>query len=206
MDHDDMDTMGESGMMDTDSFCQGAGRVMNPGFVFSFNPTARTEGNSCILWLFQDAIVDTAGKYAAALIGTFVMAFSLEILRASRGRMAKGRPPFEFMTLKASPLASDAILATTYVIQMTLAYWLMLLVMLYEAMVFVVIVVGLGTGYFVVLRVNRCIAQQQSTSKGEGDMAESDENRSCSKGCTPSSYGSIHDETCETNSPCCNTA
>ncbi len=181
-------------------------------FAFSFiSPAERTQGNNCILWLFKDANVDTAGKYAAAVIGTTLMAFCLEILRASRGRMVKGQPPFGFMAgPKASPLMIDVILAGSYIVQMTLAYWLMLLVMLYEAMIFIAIVVGLGAGYLTVLRANRRLAEKKkaATKDIEGDYSEEkapvvDDKES---GGTESPVGSIHDDTIDTNSPCCNTA
>jgi multisubunit Na+/H+ antiporter MnhC subunit len=171
----------------------------------------RLKENNCILWLFQDANVNTAGKYAAAVIGTMLMAFCLEILRASRGRMAKGQPPFQFMAgPKTSPLMVDLILAGSYVVQMTLAYWLMLLVMLYEAMVFIAIVVGLGAGYFTVLRANRRLAEKKSADKDVIEEAGSVEKAPViddkESGGTESPVGSVHDDTIDTNSPCCNTA
>lgn len=170
----DMNMNGSGGMMgDSDAFCQGPGRVMMPGFQFSFNPVSRIENSSCILWLFPHAIVDTPGKYAAAVIGTFMLSLVFELLRAGRARFAKGQIPFErFKEGNISPLTLDVINSVTYVVQATLAYCIMLLVMLYEAFIFIAIVSGLGTGYFVVLRLNRYLKTHGGKNEDDGATEE----------------------------------
>ena len=34
---------------------------------------------NCMLWLFPGALVDTPGKYAGAIIGTFLLAVAMEV-------------------------------------------------------------------------------------------------------------------------------
>jgi hypothetical protein len=97
-------------------------------------------------------------------------------------------------------------LTASYIVQVTIAYWIMLLVMLYEAMIFIAIVLGLGTGYFAVLRVNRRNASKQEANHDQGSAQES----SLVKNETPlstseSDQGSniMLDATYTSISPCC---
>jgi hypothetical protein len=58
-----------------------------------------------------------------------------------------------------------------YIAQVWLGYWIMLLVMSYEALIFIAIVCGLSTGYFVVMRANRVLDRQEheQVRRGGGD-------------------------------------
>jgi hypothetical protein len=195
---------------DPNAFCQGAGRVMLPGFQFSFNPTGKTAESSCVLWLFKDALVNTAGKYAGAVIGTYLLAVVFEMMRAGRARLTKGEAPFErFKEGKMSALSLDCINAASYIAQMTIAYWLMLLVMLYEAMIFIALVLGLGTGYFAVLRLNRRLAINQESNRDQGSAQESTlikEESPLSTGETDNESKTMPDATHTSFSPCCGEA
>jgi Ctr copper transporter family len=129
------------------SFCTGGGTVMQNGFHSSFS------NGSCVLWLFEGAVLDTAGKYIAALIGTFLLAFLNEFIRYARARALQEKAPFTgFATM--SPVAKDFLLALGYGFQMLIAYWIMLLVMLYEVLIFVAILAGLAAGYFTFNRID----------------------------------------------------
>ena len=196
-----MDMSGSGGTMsDPDAFCQGPGRVMMPGFQFSFN-------GSCVLWLFHNALVDTPGKYAAAVIGTFILSLFFEILRAGRARFAKGQVPFErFKKGSMSPLTLDVINSVTYVVQVTIAYCIMLLVMLYEAMIFIAIVLGLGTGYFVVLRLNRHLKLHGGNKKHDEVSDESSLVKKEISSDSDQNSSENLDATHKSLSPCCGEA
>lgn len=136
MDHDTTGDMSGSADM-VDPFCTGNGRVMLPGFQLGAN------GGACVLFLFQGAIVNTAVRYGFAVLGAFLIAFTVELLRWFRTHTSKR----EFSVVReAGELALDACLFVLYAAQMCLAYWLMLLVMLYEYGFFIAIVGGLGFG------------------------------------------------------------
>ncbi|EKU21081.1 solute carrier family 31 (copper transporters) member 1 [Nannochloropsis gaditana CCMP526] len=149
----DMPGMDMGGMGDSGGFCQGEGSVMNNGFVFM------PQDGYCILYLFQGAVVNTAGKYAGALIGTFFLAFSVEALRHFRLWMrlrratvvlAHGEKEGEVVTgppLRAQvlPIFLEALL---FGVHMFVAYLIMLLVMLYEWAIFISLLLGLAAGYF----------------------------------------------------------
>jgi Ctr copper transporter family len=133
--------------MASTSFCSGGGTVMQNGFRSSFS------NGSCVLWLFEGAVLDTAGKYVAALIGTFLLAFLNETIRYARARALQEKAPFTaFATM--TPVAKDFLLALGYGLQMLIAYWIMLLVMLYEVLIFVAILAGLAAGYFTFNRID----------------------------------------------------
>lgn len=139
------DTMDHSGMMmDTaggaEDFCTGTGRVMLPGFQKSIN------GGTCVLFLFQDAVLDTEAKYALAVTGTFFIAVLVEMFRWFRTHV--GKREFRF-SQNFGELAMDSVLFLLYTSQMCLAYFLMLLVMLYEYILFIAILIGLGTGLII---------------------------------------------------------
>ena len=121
-------------------FCAGSGRVMMSGFQTSFEPDGY-----CILYLFQDANVNTAVKYAFAVIGTFLMAMCIELLAYLRKRL------LILPSLQEKRFLRALIISAIYGINMVLAYWIMLLVMTYEAMIFTAIILGLVFGHFLVL-------------------------------------------------------
>jgi len=146
MDHEAADAMGANGTSMANPFCMGAGRVMLPGFQLA------TEGAPCVLFLFQGAVVNTAVRYGFAIFGTFLIAFAVEILRWLRAHTNKR----EFAVvgdIGETPL--DICLFFLYVAQMCLAYWLMLLVMLYEYAFFIAIIAGLGFGLVASRRLDR---------------------------------------------------
>lgn len=120
--------------MGGDDFCSGSGMVMMNGYQTSV-------GGMCILYLFKGASVDTATKYAFAIIGTFLLAFTVEGLTMLR-KLIDAR------FLKDSHAIQSFVLAILYGVQMVAAYWLMLLVMTYEAGLFTAIIVGLVAGNF----------------------------------------------------------
>ncbi|CAN0390761.1 unnamed protein product [Pylaiella littoralis] len=136
------DASAASSMMEAEElFCTGTGAVMlHGGF-----QAAVTDSVSCVLFLFEGAVVDSKTKYAFAAIGVFLMGFAVEMIRYGRDRMAK--------SLDVS-VASDLKSASAFCVQMLLAYMLMLLVMLYEYVFLIMILLGLTTGYLTTLRLS----------------------------------------------------
>jgi hypothetical protein len=139
------------------AFCSGPGYVMNSGFQLS--PSALSPSNGyCLIYLFQGAVLDTATKYACAVIGTVLLGVSLELLRFGRGelpaRLTSGTVPSCF-SFAPDSVALDVVMAATYGLQMVIAYALMLLVMTYESIMVLAIVLGLSIGHFLTLRWHR---------------------------------------------------
>ena len=131
------------------SFCKGPGRVMLPGFQASFSPSdhpsvrAPPHGKgSCIMFLFPGYVIDTPGEYAAAIIITFLMGWFNGFLTYARVHLVNkhaGR-------LKGWQIR--ILVSLLYGAQMVNAYWMMLLVMLYESLIFTALISGLTVGYF----------------------------------------------------------
>lgn len=122
----------------TQTFCMGSGMVMLNGFQTSFD--AR-----CILYLFPGAAVTSETKYAFAIVGTFLLAMLIELMALFRKRVAGYAP------LKARVWLRAAMISLMYGVNMLAAYWIMLLVMTYEALIFTSIILGLTAGHFVTL-------------------------------------------------------
>ncbi|EDQ90677.1 uncharacterized protein MONBRDRAFT_36548 [Monosiga brevicollis MX1] len=125
--------------MPSNGFCSGSGMVMNDGF--------GRAPSFCPIFLFHNVVIDTAGKYAIALIGTFCMGLFNELFRWYRNRLEAQE--------STRPILQDLCVALSYGIHMLNAYFLMLLVMLYESLFFVMIILGLATGSFVVRQLQR---------------------------------------------------
>lgn len=128
-----------------DGFCKGAGTVMMNGFQAS-------KGGYCILFLFKGGNVDTETKYAFALLGTMCLGIVTELFRSARALVAQRRI---YGTANLSTLTLDLLQCFLFAVQMMVAYWLMLLVMLYEYVIFIFILLGLAIGHYLALRIHR---------------------------------------------------
>eukprot|EP00049_Salpingoeca_infusionum_P020739 m.365033 g.365033 ORF g.365033 m.365033 type:complete len:212 (-) comp29670_c0_seq1:395-1030(-) len=127
-------------------FCSGTGRVMMPGFSLAAN------GGPCVKYLFYNAVVDTPTKYAFAVLGTVVLGMLVEMIRWFRSHLQQRN--FSFAKCW-SDSNMDLVTVVLYMAQMTAAYWLMLLVMLYEYVLFIAIILGLGAGLLLTRKLDR---------------------------------------------------
>jgi Ctr copper transporter family len=125
---------------DSDAFCMtmdgGMGRVMLMGF-----QTAWGKDAMCINYLFEGWALDTAGKYAAAVIATFAMAFLNQAVTLGRRRY-RG-------SVTTPGTSSTLVDGLIYGVQMVFAYFMMLLAMTYEVIIFSSIILGLVCGQVV---------------------------------------------------------
>eukprot|EP00798_Chlamydomonas_sp_ICE-L_P012782 gene12782-16040_t len=135
------------------------------GFQFSGKST-----DPCVIYLFPEWVLDTKVKFAFACIGTFFMgiaclslAYAIAVIKRKRrashvqsvcpnveekGGLV-GTPPAPPSQHKQMKLLWELLIVLLYAIQMTLAYWLMLLAMTYQAELFIMTVAGLATGYWI---------------------------------------------------------
>lgn len=118
-------------------FCEGEGSVMNDGF--------GGLPQYCSLFLFETWVLDTPIKYVAALFGTIAMSILSEVMRVYRLRWDRDHE---------EGLTKDITLSIAYGIHMLNAYFLMLLIMLYDTCILVAIIVGLSAGHFLARRMN----------------------------------------------------
>eukprot|EP00045_Choanoeca_perplexa_P014324 m.167901 g.167901 ORF g.167901 m.167901 type:complete len:162 (+) comp16646_c0_seq2:105-590(+) len=119
-------------------FCEGTGSVMNDGF--------GGLPQWCSLFLFDGWVLDTPVKYAFALLGTLVMSIASEVLRVYRVRWERDYN---------DSLVKDVLLSFVYGTHMLNAYFLMLLIMLYDSYFITVIITGLSIGHFIARRMSQ---------------------------------------------------
>eukprot|EP00730_Choanoeca_flexa_P012768 TRINITY_DN4602_c0_g1_i1.p1 TRINITY_DN4602_c0_g1~~TRINITY_DN4602_c0_g1_i1.p1 ORF type:complete len:162 (+),score=6.80 TRINITY_DN4602_c0_g1_i1:143-628(+) len=117
-------------------FCKGEGSVMNDGF--------GGLPEHCDLFLFSGWVLDTPAKYTVAVLCTAFMAMGSEVLRVWRARWDR---------VFDHSLPKDIALSLVYGIHMLNAYFLMLLIMLYDTYFLMAIVFGLTIGHFVARRM-----------------------------------------------------
>lgn len=98
---------------------------------------------NCILFLFRGWNVDSPVKYVFMLIGVICMGLLNGALAYARHRL------MNYARRNSSLLVKQTWLSLVYGIQIVLAYWMMLLVMTYETLIFIALIVGLVTGYFI---------------------------------------------------------
>ncbi|GMF11072.1 unnamed protein product [Phytophthora lilii] len=140
----------------TTNFCTGQGSVMFNGFQSSIN-------GSCVMLIFQPWVLDSAVKYTFGLIGCFFIAFLNELL-------VKAREVVRQKLLKARKLRPNdklhktqckLVLAMLYMIQMTVAYFAMLVVMTYETGLFIALLAGFGAGFMLFKNVDLDITKER---------------------------------------------
>lgn len=125
-----------------DTFCSGEGSVMFNGFQSTIN-------GSCVRLFFRPWVLNSGVKYFFGFLGCFGLAIGNEYLVKSREQVRKklletrkGRPMD-----KAHKFQCKLLLALMYMVQMTVAYLAMLVVMIYESGLFIGLILGFGTGF-----------------------------------------------------------
>ncbi|GMF37780.1 unnamed protein product [Phytophthora fragariaefolia] len=150
----------DSTLADTSSsssdFCTGQGSVMFNGFQSSIN-------GSCVMLLFQSWVLNTTVKYAFGFIGCFIIAILNELLVKMREvvrrkllKARKLRPTDKFHKIQCK-----LALALLYMVQMTVAYFAMLVVMTYETGLFIALLTGFGVGFMLFKSVDLDITEDR---------------------------------------------
>jgi hypothetical protein len=143
-------------------FCLTPGWSMRNGFGIAIGADA-----PCVMYLFPNWNADTPAKYAVCVIASFLSAVAIEAIAYLRRRFERkylrsrddgSVPPAEVFFYVGSLL---------YGIQLFFAYIVMLVVMLYETVMFIAVLVGFvcGHAFFSVylLRTTRRAANQLDT-------------------------------------------
>lgn len=119
------------------------------GFQFA----AGNENDPCVVFLFPGWVLDSAGKFAGACIGTFFLGVAIGALGWAREQL---RQAWEARGLweprsRSQPLwrvwAADAALVGIIAVQVCVGYWLMLIAMTYQAELFIMVVLGIAAGH-----------------------------------------------------------
>ncbi|POM68901.1 Transmembrane protein [Phytophthora palmivora] len=152
-------TTTESDSSSTSSgFCSGQGSVMFNGFQTSIH-------GSCVMLLFQPWVLNSGVKYAFGFIGCFLIALlneslvkGREVVRQRLLVARKLRPHDKFHKMQCK-----ATLAVLYMIQMTIAYFAMLVVMTYETGLFIALIAGFGAGFLLFKNLDQDITEERGS-------------------------------------------
>ncbi|TMW62489.1 hypothetical protein Poli38472_005107 [Pythium oligandrum] len=123
-------------------FCSGEGSVM-------FNGFSSTVNGSCVMLFFKPWVLNSALKYVFGFLGCLGLSFGNEYLVKFREQMrkkllaARKERPLD----KMHRLQCKLLLSLMYMIQMTVAYFAMLVVMTYETGLFIALILGFGAGF-----------------------------------------------------------
>jgi hypothetical protein len=142
-------------MNQTSLFCTGNGRVMLPGFQVT------AYGGPCILFLFGGVNMNTPVLYFLGIFFSILMGVFNEALSFLRNRIS--------FWIKDKSDFFKIIITILYGIQMINAYWMMLLVMTYELLIFIALIVGLMLGNFIFsLKILKSTSQKEYETINEG--------------------------------------
>jgi len=109
--------------------------------------------SDCINLLFKSWTLDSEGKFAAAVIGTFLLAILVELLTYIRREKVAASPK-----LLRLPRRRRAVMGALYLTQVTFGYFLMLIAMTYSAELFIAVILGLFVGH-VVFNIDAPVAE-----------------------------------------------
>ena len=122
------------------------------GFQFS----GRGSGYPCIVYMWPEWPLNTVTKFVVACIGTFFMGIACAALGFLRKRTwdlkakwTQSIPPPSSPRIPLQMWGLMLYITFLYMVQLTLGYFLMLLVMTYQAELFIVTVLGLSTGHLI---------------------------------------------------------
>jgi len=134
-----------------EKYCYGSTTMYMHGFEW--------QGTTCVAYLFQSWVLNTPVKFGVAAIGTVFFGVLLE------GSIHLRRTLISSVAARAAATDSNdgggwqhtAVSAGTYMVQLTLGYLIMLVIMTYSAPLFIAVVVGLGSGHilFSMLRTRK---------------------------------------------------
>ncbi|OQR92764.1 hypothetical protein ACHHYP_03231 [Achlya hypogyna] len=137
---------------DSEPFCTGAS-VMFSGFQTTVHGT-------CVKLFFQPWVLNSGVKYAFGFLGVFALPLLNEYLVRTRERLRQ-----QLRKRAGNKRLHKLVLTVLYMMQMTLAYLAMLVVMIYDTGLFIALIFGFGAG-FLFFKVDK-----QTAAAATGDMA-----------------------------------
>mmetsp|Transcript_28159 Transcript_28159/g.46654 ORF Transcript_28159/g.46654 Transcript_28159/m.46654 type:complete len:767 (-) Transcript_28159:44-2344(-) len=136
-------------------FCYGGTTMYMDGFHF-------VQSTTCVVYLFQSWVLNTAGKYAFAFFGTILVGIALE-----KGMQLRRK----FMVDMEAGRKRLLVSATFHCIQLTIAYFLMLVIMIYSGVLFIATVLGLVCGH-VMFNAKDAFFPLESTKESKEDSTQ----------------------------------
>ena len=136
-------------------------------------------GSVCVIFLFPSWVLSTPGKLAGACIGTIILCILLELLIHGRRQYIGGTMSAGYKRLVASALS--------YGLQVTIGYFIMLIIMTYSGPLFVSVVVGLIGGHVLFNAQDAVFGAKTTndTTKSSKDTDSEEGNVNIPEGATP---------------------
>jgi len=117
-------------------YCYGSGTSMSMSGFVSQAISGKTA--PCMLLLFGSWALDGPAKFGMACIGTFLLGILLQFVTKTRISVNRW---------KLSPHLKTITICALYTVNTTIAYLLMLIAMTYSTELFIMVLLGLSTGY-----------------------------------------------------------
>nr|CCA23376.1 alpha putative [Albugo laibachii Nc14] len=140
---------------DPATFCTGEGSVMFNGFQLSAS-------GSCVRLFFTSWVLNTEIKYALGFAGVFLIAVFNEFLATFRERFRQKMRESPG-TNRLDQMGKKGMLVTLYMIQMTIAYFAMLVVMIYETGLFIALMMGFCTGFLLFKNLDQDVTLERGS-------------------------------------------
>lgn len=138
---------------DAARFCTGEGTVMFNGFQLTAN-------GSCVRLFFTSWVLNSGFKYALGFIGIFLIAVFNEFLATFREQFRQRLreiPP----STRYAQFGKKGMLVSLYMLQMTIAYFAMLVVMIYETGLFIALILGFSTGFLLFKNLDQDVTHER---------------------------------------------
>jgi hypothetical protein len=176
---------GAQGAATEEPFCYGGTSMYMDGFQWL--------GSTCVIYLFPNWILNSAGKLVAACLGSVVFgAFMEYIIRMRRDVVQTMAPGWK-------RLGASAIF---YGVQLSMGYSLMLVIMIYSAPLFLSVVVGLMGGH-VLFNAKDALAGSTTKSKKTSKIDDSITPEGTKEGSEASYCEASDGGVPEGSTPCC---
>ena len=140
-----------------ESFCYGGTSMYMDGFHWT--------DSVCVIYLFPQWILSSAGSMVGASIGTIGFGIALE------GVIWKRRDVVNSLPVGWARLGVTSLF---YGLQLTMGYFLMLVVMTYSAPLFLCVIVGLMSGHFLFNAISMMAKNKKSTARATNNGVDSE--------------------------------
>jgi len=125
-----------------DKFCEGGMDMLMGGFETAGGSTQENR-KTCVILFFQSWKLNSAGKFAAACLGVFVLGLGIEVLIWLRRKIISRKR----LMLNLPVPARKLIVISLFGANLVLGYMAMLVAMTYSVELFICVVIGIIVGH-----------------------------------------------------------
>jgi hypothetical protein len=158
--------------------------------------------STCVIYLFPEWVLSTPGKLVAACVGSIFFGMSLEgVIRGRRDLVQSIAVGWKRLFISSG----------IYGLQLTMGYFIMLVVMTYSGPLFMCVVLGLMFGHIAFNAKDVLKAKKQETKEGQEECCGKDESEITDEELSPCCQGGMEKNNVtkvsanvpEGSTPCC---